>query len=188
MEARLVKSAADRVLEFLDARLTSAVELNVFGRSAMAMAFPGQPDFTRTVDVDIILFEGQAEALLDHSSFWGVVDQLNDAFAPEGIYMTHFFVESQIVIRPEWREHRIPLPRNYNYLQLFRPANEDLFLTKCMRHDPLDMEDAWFICRESTWTLPEIEKILKSARIPDIPEIREQFDLCRREILRRMTA
>jgi len=60
-------------------------------------------------------------------------------------------------------------------------GDEDLFLSKLMRFDPQDLADARFIADRAGWTPAQIGAILREARVPDIPEVREQFELCSRE-------
>lgn len=47
--------------------------------------------------------------------------------------------------------------------------------------DPQDLADARFIANRAGWTPAQIQTILNDARVPGIPEIREQFELCCRE-------
>ena len=186
MEIGYMNSNPDRLLAYLDNGLNASIELTLFGRAALALGFPGHANYARTVDVDVILATGQAETLLQSTNFWEIVEKLNEHYAAEGLYMTHFFEESQVVLRTEWLTGRMVLPRTFHNIKLFRPANEDLFLTKCMRYDPIDLDDAFFICRESGWTSADIRKLLDQATIPALPELREQVDLCIQEVIRRL--
>lgn len=172
-----------RLLEFIDERLNASLEITIFGRSALSMRFPDNPLYGRTVDVDVILHHGQAEALLDQTNFWDVVDQLNNHFCSENLYMTHFFDEQQLVLRPDWQRHRTPVKPTYQNLRVFLPADEDLFLTKLMRYDPIDLEDARAIATAADWGKDRVKKIIESARVPDIPELKEQFRLCTKAFL-----
>jgi hypothetical protein len=61
-------------------------------------------------------------------------------------------------------------------LSLYRPATEDLLLTKMMRIDPQDRADIRFLLAQLKPSKEEIEVLLQSARIPDIPEIQKAFD------------
>ncbi|HMP90064.1 MAG TPA: hypothetical protein PJ991_07675 [Kiritimatiellia bacterium] len=173
----------EKILHVLDQRLNGSVELTLFGRTALALGFPDQTAYARTVYVDVILAEGEAEDYLERTNFWDVIEQINAEFASEGLYMSHFFVEDQIILRPGWRAFRVRLPGIYQRIDLFRPANEDIFLTKLMRYDPIDIEDAQMIWNKSGWTRNQVETLIGQAKVPDIAEIREQFALCVREIL-----
>ena len=178
-----MNSNPKRLLEFIDQRLNTSLEITLFGRSALSLRFPDHPPYGRTVDVDVILHHGQAEAWLDQTNFWEVVDQLNKYFRPENLYMTHFFDEQQLILRPDWQRHRNPVKTTYQNLRVFLPSDEDLFLTKLMRFDPIDLEDARTIANAAGWRNEQIQDIINSARVPDIQELKEQFRLCTREIL-----
>lgn len=178
-----MKSNPSRLLAFLDARVDGVIDLTLFGRAALALGFPNHTVYARTVDVDIILVEGQAESFVENTNFWEVVQQMNDAFAGEGLYMSHFFTEEQIILRPHWHDVRVRLDGSYEHLALYRPANEDLFLSKLMRFDPIDLEDARFIWSQAGWNKEQVQEIIRAARIPDIAEIREQFVLCTAEMM-----
>ena len=52
-----------------------------------------------------------------------------------------------------------------------------------MRYDPIDIEDAQFIIEAGNLANEEIEKAIKNARIPDIPEIQGQFQLASAKIM-----
>ncbi len=172
-----------RLLSFIDERLNATVELTLFGRGALSLRFPDQTIYSRTVDVDVILQHGQAESWLDHNNFWDVVEQLNATFRPENLYMTHFFDEQQLILRPNWQQHRTAWPNSYKNLRIYLPADEDLLLTKMMRYDPIDLEDARTIIAAAGWRKEELHKIIESALVPEIPELEEQFELCAKAIL-----
>lgn len=52
---------------------------------------------------------------------------------------------------------------------------DDLLLSKLMRNDPLDQDDALFIARTANLSGEEIKRAIREARVPLIPEIQEQF-------------
>lgn len=173
---------AATILCALDRNLRSPVELSLFGRAALSLGFENPPaEFGQSLDVDGILWDGQAEALLEKTDFWPAVDATNIELADAGLYISHFFQERQIVLTAGWRTRRLPLKGAWTRLTLFRLGDEDLFLSKLMRFDPQDLADARFIATRAGWTPAQIGAILREARMPDIPEIREQFELCSRE-------
>jgi hypothetical protein len=180
-----MKNPSEILLSSLDQLLEQPVDLVLFGRTALYFAFEAmREEYARTMDVDIILSSGQAEQLLSSSNFWDALEALNQKYADEGYYITHLFDESQIILRPDWMKHRVRIPGPWQTLFLYRPANEDLLLTKLMRYDPVDLQDARTICVCSGWSNHEIDAILASARVPEIPEILEQHDLCKRALLK----
>jgi hypothetical protein len=75
----------------------------------------------------------------------------------------------------------------WKQLELWRLGDVDLFLSKLMRRDPQDLSDALFIARASGLTETAIQKALKEARVPEVSEIHEQFALCSKEILERLS-
>lgn len=173
---------AEIILATLDRYLQSRVELTLFGRAAMALGFSDPPpEFGLSLDVDGVLWNGQAEELLERTNFWSAVELANAELADAKLYISHFFQEDQVVLSPAWRTRRAALPGAWNRLTLFRLGDEDLFLSKLMRVDPQDLADARFVAGRAGWTPAQIRTILKEARVPGIPEIREQFELCSRE-------
>jgi len=180
-----MRNPSELLLASLDQLLEQPVDLVVFGRTALYYAFEAMRDeYARTIDVDIILSSGQAEQLLSSGNFWDALDALNQKYAAEGYYISHLFDESQLILRRDWMNHRLGIPGPWKKLALFRPANQDLLLTKLMRYDPVDLQDAKTICVYSGWSEAEIGAILDSARVPEIPELREQFDLCKHALLK----
>lgn len=175
---------AETLLEAVDSRLNAPAELTLYGRAALQLGFPHpRSEFALSRDVDAVLWLGQAEDLASHGNFWKAVEEVNRLFADQELYISHFFEESQVVLTPNWRNKRMPIRGSWNNLNLFRLGNEDLFLSKLMRDDPLDRADALFIVDAAPLTQEQIQVAIRSARVPAIPEIEEQFRLCSRRFL-----
>jgi hypothetical protein len=85
------------------------------------------------------------------------------------------FTEDQVILTEGWLENRIPIEGDWERISLFRLSDEDLLLSKLMRDDPHDFEDALFIVETRTWRAPDVKAIVKQARIPESSEIREEF-------------
>ena len=168
----------ERILVTLDRHLNHPVTLVIYGRAAIALGFPGRvdPDLQSTLDVDVIIPESEVSALDADSAFWGALDACNQELAPESLYITHLFVEDQVILRPDWRAHCQPihLP-GLSYLHLLRPDIPDLVLTKMMRVDPQDRADVLFLAQQTNATRAEWAACFDRARLPDIPEIRDAF-------------
>jgi hypothetical protein len=83
-----------------------------------------------------------------------------------------------VFLRPEWESYLVPIDRpKTRWLRLFRPHAVDLILTKMMRgNDPQDMEDVRFIFDKSGITEREMETAFKRVRIPDVQDLRDEFD------------
>ncbi len=103
-----MSSNSVRLLTRLDEMLESPADITLYGRAALELGFPNpKPEYSRSLDVDIVLWMGQAEELQKSGNFWDALQKIND----------------------------------------------------------------------------DISTALKSARIPDIPEIHEQFELCKKWLL-----
>ena len=63
-------SNAESILGCLAAKLTSEVELTLYGRAALQMGFAAPPEeYALSRDVDAVLWTGQAEALDRDTNF-----------------------------------------------------------------------------------------------------------------------
>lgn len=177
-------SNAERILICLDEKLKDGVELTLYGRAALQLGFdPPAPDFALSLDVDAVFWMGQAEMLQETTNFWSAVEAVNAELEQDGLYISHFFEEDQVILTPHWREQRAPIPGRWKRLELFRLGNADLFLSKLMRDDPQDQHDARFILERAGWTEEEVQEILRSARLPELAEIQEEFVKAKRRLL-----
>lgn len=171
---------AERLLLRLDALLDAPVDLTLYGRAALALGYPlPKPEFARSMDVDAVLWLGQAELLERSGNFWEALDRLNAEFEASGLYMTHLFDETQVILSPDWRIQRVPIPLGTTRLSISRLADADLMLSKLMRYDPIDLDDLRFIVTASGLSPEAVARAIGSARVPDSDEIREQLALCR---------
>lgn len=177
-------SNAEQILQALDEQLTGPVDLTLYGRAALQLGFtPARPEFAYSLDVDVVLWMGQADELLVHSNLWEAVERVNHQLAQSRLYISHFFEENQVILTKAWRANRIPLDGPWEKLRLHRLANEDLFLSKCMRADPLDLADARYIWRQSGWSRDDVRRIFLKAQVPDIPELAAEFECCQAKLL-----
>lgn len=178
-------SNAEVILRCLDEHLAAETELTLYGRAALQLGFSDPPaEFAQSLDVDIILWLGQAEHLMAQGSFWQTLEQVNQQLAGQRLYISHFFEESQVILRSCWREERVPIGGDWQWLRLYRLSDPDLFLSKCMRYDPVDLEDAKFIWQRAGWSVEQVKSIFNLANVPPIEAIDEQFNLCQRALLR----
>jgi hypothetical protein len=176
---------AERILARLDGKLSEAIELTLFGRAAILLGFEHPPEeLALSRDIDAVFWIGQAEHLLATTNFWDAVEDVNRELADQDLYVSHFFTEDQVVLRPHWRECRVPLPGPWNRLQLHRLGNVDLLLSKLMRDDPLDQSDARLIVTRAGLVRREVEEAIREARLPQAEEVREQFALASERLLR----
>ena len=175
---------AEKLLAAVDERLSGAVELTLYGRAALHLGFPNPPaEYALSRDVDAVMWIGQAEELAERTNFWTAIEQVNALFADQELYISHFFEESQVVLTAGWQSKRLPIPGRWTKLKLYRLGNEDLFLSKLMRDDPIDRQDALFIVESAPLTPEQIRRAIRDARVPPVPEIGEQFERCAKRFL-----
>ncbi|MCP4398330.1 MAG: hypothetical protein GY801_13660 [bacterium] len=176
---------AERILTALDRKLNACVELTLYGRAALFLGFESPPqEYALSKDVDAVFWKGQAEMLLETTNFWEAVNAVNRELADQELYISHFFEETQVILRPNWREQRVKINQSWNTLILYRLGDIDLLLSKLMRDDPIDLEDALFIYEHGTLDTETLKRAFQETRIPDIPEIKEQFELASQRFLR----
>ncbi len=165
-----------RILATLDSALTSRVELTLYGRAALFLGYEDAPaQYALSLDVDAVMWIGQAEELSETTDFWEAVDKTNAELAGDGLYVSHFFTEDQVALRPTWREHRVALVGDWLHLDLFRLGDLDLLLSKLMRNDPLDFSDAQFIIERAGLTEENVRKAIADVRLPESVEVRDEF-------------
>ncbi len=173
-------SNAERILQALDEKLSATVDLTLYGRAALQLGFEQPaPGFAQSLDIDVVLWMGQADELLAHSNLWEAVEKVNRELAQNRLYISHFFEENQVVLTADWRIKRVPLSGLWEHLKLHRLSDEDLFLSKCMRADPLDLADARYIWQEAGWSEKEVWDLFRRAQIPAIPEVAAEFERCK---------
>jgi len=165
------------ILRTLDRHLVHPTRMILYGRAALALGYPEPyPEFQTTLDVDAILPEIEMRSIEEDDAFWDALERTNTELEPAGLYITHLFAESQVILTPTWlgRITPVPLP-GLRFLSAFRPSTEDLILTKMMRVDPQDRDDIRFLLTRIEPNPHTIRQLLSLARIPPIPEIQEAF-------------
>ena len=171
------------ILNSLDKALTSRVELTLYGRAALQLGFEMPlSEFAVSRDIDAILSLGQAEELNEKTNFWEAVEQINETLA-EQLYISHFFVEDQVILTSDWKKNRCTINGDWQHLDTYRLGNADLLLSKLMRDDAIDHKDALFIVDRAGFSQRDIQAILNSAIVPEVPEIIEQFQLASKRLL-----
>jgi hypothetical protein len=129
------------------------------------------------MDVDAILPEVEMKAIEEDDSFWQAIERTNEELEAAGLYLTHLFTDSQVILSPDWLGHIVPIQLgNLQWLRLFRPSTEDLVLTKMMRIDPQDRSDIEFLREQRGFDGKRLSDLIDVARVPDIPEIRDAFE------------
>lgn len=172
------------ILTSFDRYLEQQAELTLFGRSALALGFPNpEPRFAATQDVDAILSENQLERLGPESSFWSAQEATNAELKAKGLYITHLFNESDVIIQPDWVSRRVPISISFERLQLFRPDVVDLILTKMMRGDTEDLHDIRFLLRQASLSTRDLQAAFARARVPELAELHDIFQRVQPKVL-----
>jgi hypothetical protein len=171
---------AERLLARLDARLDGTADLTLYGRAALHLGYSRpKPEYALSLDVDVVLWMGQADELERSGNFWVALEQVNREFEADGLSMSHLFDEDQVVLSADWRSQRVRLPGGaYRRLVLHRLSDADMLLSKLMRFDPTDLEDLAFVVARSGLRPAAVADAIRQARIPDSAEVREQVALC----------
>jgi hypothetical protein len=177
----MAPSNPEIILRKLNEHLQFAVELTLIGRAALNLGFDppiaGPPE-TLTFDIDVVVPLDQEKALDNNEMFWTAIEATNDALVGTQLYISHIFLENQLILGAEWqqRRSRILLP-DADKLNLFRPAAIDLLLSKMARaDDPDDQADILAIIRRESLTEETVEKAFTTARYPDEPDLILQFE------------
>lgn len=167
----------ERILRLLDSHLAHPVRLILYGRAALALGFPNAAaEWAATLDVDAILPTKEMPQIEADEPFWEALDATNKALEPSGLYLTHLFLDTQVILSLNWLSEIVELPlANLRHLTLFRPSNPDLILTKMMRIDPQDRADLLFLLSVTPMSVSQANVLFQHAQVPDIPEIHEAF-------------
>ncbi|NCC62170.1 MAG: hypothetical protein EOM12_14800 [Verrucomicrobiae bacterium] len=173
-----------KILKEVDCRMDKRIDLTLYGRAAIQLGYRNPPkDTLLSLDVDAIFWNGQAEWLNEQTLFWDVIEQVNQCLASDGLYISHFFTEDQVILKSNWKENRLKLDLPFEMLEVYRLSDIDLLLSKLMRDDPQDLQDALFIIQASHLTERQIREAMKSARIPEVADIQEQYKLASQRLL-----
>jgi hypothetical protein len=173
-----------RILSTLQQNLTLPAEITLFGRAALALGYPQAPGhFHNTQDVDGILPLAWLQSPDTHQDFWQAVERTNVELEPDGLYLTHLFRETDVILQPDWLMHRLRLEVGLLKLTVFRPATIDLILTKMARADEDDLQDIRFLLQQESITREQLTTAFARARVPDVPEIQELFNRARPKVL-----
>jgi hypothetical protein len=174
-----------RILRTLDQNLTLPAEITLFGRAALALGYPQAPGhFHNTQDVDGILPLAWLQPPEAQQDFWQAVERTNGELEPDGLYLTHLFRETDVILQPDWFDHRLRLDVGLRKLAVFRPATMDLILTKMARADEDDLLDVHFLIQQETLTRDQLQMAFGRARVPEVVEIRELFQRAQPKVLR----
>ena len=172
------------ILQTFDRHLTKPSEITIFGRAALALGFQDSPAaFATTHDVDAILPLSWLAAEDQNLGFWEAQQRTNAELEPSGLYITHLFRELEIILTPDWLTRRARVPMELRKLAVFRPSSIDLILSKMARGDENDLADIRFLLRQDKISADHLCAAFSRARVPDVPEIRELFQITQPKVL-----
>ena len=76
-------------------------------RSALLLGYESPESvFALTRDVDAVFWIGQGEDLLKRTNFWEAVSKVNAELSADGLDISHFFEETQVILTQDWRSAR----------------------------------------------------------------------------------
>lgn len=167
-----MESGPALILRTLDRHLTGPGRIRLFGGAALVLAYGRS---RQTEDADLLLDDGECQALIDRSGFAEAVEATNTELNPRGLYLTHIFGPEQQILAPGWMDRcrRVALP-DLTKLEVSVLAPVDLALTKLGRGDEGDFEDIRFLVDSGHVEPRELLSALAEAAVPDI--LREQFE------------
>jgi hypothetical protein len=173
-----------RILQTLGRHLAARAEITLFGRAALALGYtPCPAAFAATHDVDAILPLAWLAAEDENLDFWEAQQRTNAELEPEGLYLTHLFRESEVILTPDWLSRRVRIPLELQRLAVFRPATLDLILTKMARGDANDLADIEFLLTREPLTVDQLRAAFAHARVPDLPETQALFRAAQPKVL-----
>jgi hypothetical protein len=177
-------SNSERILRLLDSKLHESIELNIYGRAALALGFAHpHAEHYATRDVDAVIPMNIVEAFAHNDDFWNAQEAVNKELQTESLYITHIFSDADVIIRANWIDNRVPIHLSFRMLQVYRPSTLDLILTKMMRDDLQDLADVEFLISNEPDIAGEIPEVFAHAKIPDLPELLEQFEQMKPKVI-----
>jgi len=89
-----------RILTELDKHLQHSLELNIYGRAAIALGFDPGPPFSATLDVDLIIPEVQLDSMDANEEFWMAVEIVNSEDRAD----IRLLATQETLDRPDWEK------------------------------------------------------------------------------------
>jgi hypothetical protein len=175
------------ILRRLNEELSVVVELTLIGRAALILGYapPISPGCAaQTFDVDVVIPLDQEQILDRNEPFWAALERTNELLRSSELYLSHIFLENQIILGDRWIERRVPIMLSgADKLALFRPSSVDLLLSKMARaDDPADRADILALIERERFSRDIIERAFEAARCPHDADLLEQFEKSKRFI------
>ena len=177
----MAASNPEVILRKLNEQLRVRVELTLIGRAALALGYDppiGGGQANQTFDVDVVIPLDEEQALDQNEAFWVALERTNNLLKNSELYLSHLFLETQIILGNAWKGRRVPITLpGADKLVLFRPSGIDLLLSKMARaDDPADRADILELITRERFSRETIELAFDSARCPDEADLVEQFE------------
>ncbi len=154
------------ILKRLDAHVTAPGMVRLFGGAAFIL---GYGRARQTEDADLVLDDAECLALMEEASFAEAVERTNAELAGQGLYLTHIFDPSQLILTPRWREACRPVAlAGLQRLLVLVLGPVDLALTKLARGDAGDMDDVRFLLETKQLDGAALREGLAVATVPEV--------------------
>jgi hypothetical protein len=105
----MAASNPEIILRRLNEQLNSPLELTVIGRAALILGYDPpilDENAGQTFDVDLVIPRDQEEALDRNDAFWSALERINDLLSTADLYLSHIFLENQIILGENWKDRR----------------------------------------------------------------------------------
>lgn len=181
---------ASAIADALDRHLSAPTEIIVYGAAALLLdqQFAERLVGRRTNDLDIIVPASREMQVDADSQFWHSIEATNRELEPRGLFISHIFPESQVVLTPDWHLHLCPIDGPWRKLRVKRPRILDLILSKMGRGDAADLADVQTMLvleravHDRVITPEQLALAAEMARVPEA--YREIFPRARDRILK----
>lgn len=160
-------NSAQVILSTLDRHLRGPASLRLLGGAALILGYGLERS---TEDADLLLEQGELEALVERAEFGEALDATNRELEPLGLYLSHIWGPEQQILTPRWKGSCRPLPRDpsWKWLDVSVLGPLDLLVGKLARADEEDLEDIRFIISRESLDPAQVRKALEEALVPAI--------------------
>jgi hypothetical protein len=90
-------SEAELIVRTLDRHLTAPGRIRLLGGAALILGYGRDRS---TEDADLVMDDGEVQALIDDSGFSEAVTRTNEDLASRGFYLTHIWGPEQQILTP----------------------------------------------------------------------------------------
>lgn len=157
---------AERIMITLGRHLEGPAHIRLMGGGALILGY-GMPRTTE--DADLLLEDGELEALIQDANIGAAIEATNAELESEGLYLTHLWGPEQQILTPEWKTSCRSVERDWGtpLLSVSVLGPVDLVLSKLCRYDEGDRQDVDFLVRSQGLRLEQIEVALRRATVPE---------------------